>query len=96
MEGGAFHSYCMEKRKMGPNNLIFHTTLPFVIPCTSAHVIQYHHANSRVPLAGGGIRGTVHWTVGAHYHGFLATACAVQATSQSSAIPQLLPRPSVK
>lgn len=27
MEGGAFHSYCMEKKKMRPTNLIFHTRL---------------------------------------------------------------------
>ena len=72
-----------------------HITLPSGIHCTSVHVFQYHHANSRVSLAGVCIRRRMYWTVGAHYPCFLATACAVQAISQSTAMPQLLPSFSV-
>lgn len=68
-----------------------HITLSFGIPCTSVHVFQYHHANSHVSLAGVCICRRAYWTVGTRYPCFLAMACAVQAISQSIAMPQPLP-----
>lgn len=92
MEDWTFHSsYCMEKTKWAlPTSSSTH--YPFfwysLHKCTC---VQYHHANSHVSLAGVCICRRAYWTVGTRYPCFLAMACAVQAISQSIAMPQLLP-----